>query len=189
MYFGSGRLGEWWLDQTGSPDARSRTVMSHAEHDHVRDAGRLVLSFDLEDECQHGLAGAVGSVLYRLDLGDVEPNTLAHHHGGQEPHRVEAVVQHGDEAVELGDGGQEARAERQGQEPVGDGTAEGRLGRCALDVDVDPLLVAGDVREVVHHLLGDLHPVAGTERLSDQLLQSGYAGYDCGSHELGLLSL
>src|SRR4051794_18868817 len=39
--------------------------------------------------------------------------------------------------------------------------AERALGRGALDVDVDPLVVVGGVGEQVHAVLGDLEPVAG----------------------------
>ena len=41
-----------------------------------------------------------------------------------------------------------------------------------LDVDVDPLVVACGVGELVHLLLGDLHVVAVAEVLADLGLQS-----------------
>ena len=53
---------------------------------------------------------------------------------------------------------------------VGDGAAERRLLR-ALHVDVDPLVVAGDVGERVDVLLRDLVPVAGAELLALGLLE------------------
>ena len=46
---------------------------------------------------------------------------------------------------------------------MGDRTAEGALGVRPLDVDVDPLVVAGGVGEQVHPLLGDLDPVGPAE--------------------------
>ncbi len=56
---------------------------------------------------------------------------------------------------------------------MGDGAAEGALGVGPLDVDVDPLVVAGGVGEQVHPLLGDLHVVAVAEVLPDELLEPG----------------
>jgi F-type H+-transporting ATPase subunit epsilon len=56
----------------------------------------------------------------------------------------------------------EARHQAQGQEAVGDRRTE-RAGGGPLDVDVDPLVVPGQVGEAVDHLLGDLEfgsPVA-----------------------------
>ena len=55
------------------------------------------------------------------------------------------------------------RQQRQRQVAVRDRAAEGALGLRALDVDVDPLVVAGRVGELVDVLLGDLVPVAGAE--------------------------
>ena len=53
---------------------------------------------------------------------------------------------------------------------MGDGPAEG-TGLGPLDVDVDPLVVAGGVGELVHLLLGDLDVVAVAEVLADLGLQ------------------
>jgi hypothetical protein len=64
---------------------------------------------------------------------------------------------------------------------VGDRPAEGALGRGPLDVDVDPLVVAGGVGEEVHPLLGDLHVVAVAEVLAEELLEAGDA-LDGGGH-------
>jgi hypothetical protein len=51
---------------------------------------------------------------------------------------------------------------------VRDRAAEGALGRGALDVDVDPLVVTGRVGEQVDVLLGDLVPVAAAEVGADE---------------------
>ena len=40
--------------------------------------------------------------------------------------------------------------------------------RQPLDVDVDPLVVAGGVRELVDPVLVDLQPLAGAEVLADR---------------------
>lgn len=55
---------------------------------------------------------------------------------------------------------------RQRQVAVRDRSTEGRRGG-SFDVDVDPLVVAGDVGEPVDRLLGDLHPFCRAERLVD----------------------
>src|SRR5690606_26841560 len=49
-----------------------------------------------------------------------------------------------------------------------------------LGVDVDELVVVGDVREGVDLVLGDLEPVAGALGLTDGLLEQG-VGVLCGS--------
>ena len=51
---------------------------------------------------------------------------------------------------------------------MGNGIAEGALTLGALGIDVDPLVVAGGIGEVVDPLLGDLEPVAGLEWGTDQ---------------------
>jgi hypothetical protein len=51
---------------------------------------------------------------------------------------------------------------------VGDRAAEGALRLRALDVHVDPLVVAGGVGELVDVLLGDLVPVAAAELAADE---------------------
>ena len=48
------------------------------------------------------------------------------------------------------------RDEREREEAVGDRAAERRLLLGALDVHVDPLVITGQVGELVDHLLGDL---------------------------------
>src|SRR5690606_15396950 len=59
------------------------------------------------------------------------------------------------------------------------GRAEG-AGLGPLDVDVDPLVVAGGFGKLVHLLLGDGDPVAGGYVLADEAGQFGQ-GFD-GSH-------
>ena len=51
---------------------------------------------------------------------------------------------------------------------MGDGAAE-RSGLGPLDVDVDPLVVAGGVGEQVDLLLGHLVPLAVAQVLADEL--------------------
>ena len=76
---------------------------------------------------------------------------------------------------------------------MGDRPAEGALGRGPVHVDMDPLVVAGGVGELVDPLLGDVHPVgpaevrAGggaqvVERVEDASPPSGSLGRD--GHDL-----
>jgi hypothetical protein len=55
---------------------------------------------------------------------------------------------------------------------VSDGRAERALLLGALDVDVNPLVIAGEPGECVDVLLGDLAPLAGPDRLPDQCLET-----------------
>jgi hypothetical protein len=52
---------------------------------------------------------------------------------------------------------------------VGDGLAAGKLALCALDVHVDPLVVAGGLGEFVDHLLSHGQPLRRAELLADVL--------------------
>src|SRR6516164_2959493 len=56
----------------------------------------------------------------------------------------------------------------QGQEAVRDGRPEGRLAGGAVDVRVDPLVIASDVREGVDLLLRDRVPVADRDLLAHE---------------------
>ena len=58
---------------------------------------------------------------------------------------------------------------------MGDRGAEGALGLGALDVDVDPLVVAGELGELVDVLLGDRAPLARADRLPDEPADLVYA--------------
>jgi hypothetical protein len=50
-----------------------------------------------------------------------------------------------------------------------DGLAAGHLLLRALDIDMDPLVVAGRLREGVDALLGDVDPLARVDFLADAL--------------------
>ena len=54
---------------------------------------------------------------------------------------------------------------------MGDRRPERALALGALDVDVDPLVVARDLGELVDVLLGHLDPIARADRLADQLAE------------------
>jgi hypothetical protein len=55
----------------------------------------------------------------------------------------------------------------QGEKPVGDGSAAWNLPGRALDIHVIPIAVPGHLSKVVDHLLIDLDPRAGGERVPD----------------------
>ena len=99
-----------------------------------------------------------------------EAQLRADRHGRREAHLVAAVVHAHRDAVTGMICGDERRAERQREVAVGDRAAEGP-GLGPLDVDVDPLVVAGGVGELVDLLLGDLDLVAVAEVLADLGLQ------------------
>ena len=80
----------------------------------------------------------------------------------------------------------QVRQQRQGQEAVGDGAAEGRVLR-RLRIDVDELVVHRHVGELVDHLLGDLDPLARLALLADQGLELGVCGL-CGFRHLRVSS-
>ena len=92
-------------------------------------------------------------------------------HRRREADLVPAVVHAQLEALLHQQAVAEAVDRGQRQVAVGDRAAERALGLRALDVHVDPLVVAGDLGEAVDHLLVDRAPVAGADRLPDQVLE------------------
>ena len=128
-----------------------------------RRRSRLVLVLDLHDVL-HGQLLAGGDI---GDLADRDrgPHPRADRHRAGEPHLVDAVVELGPGGVQGEHLAAQPGHQRQGQVAVRDGPAEGAL-LGLLDVDVDPLVVTGRVGELVHPLLGDLHPVGGADLLA-----------------------
>src|SRR5262249_19376651 len=108
-------------------------------------------------------------LLHVRDL-DGAADLLADRHRRREAHAVEAVVEREREALHAEHLAREQRDQREREVAMGDRAAERRLLR-ALHVDVDPLVVAGDVRERVDVGLGDLMPVAGAEDFALGLLE------------------
>src|SRR2546429_3977156 len=141
--------------------ARSRSC--HPPGERLDHAGRAVAALDLDGDEHLGLDAA-------LDVGDLHQlgtgaDALPHEDGRDETHLVDAVVDRHREAFVPGDLGQEEAGQRQREVTVGDGAAE-RTFLGPLDVDVDPLVVAGGLGERVDPLLGDLQPVAVAEVLA-----------------------
>src|SRR4029078_2010706 len=76
-----------------------------------------------------------------------------------EPHLVAAVVDAHLETGRLEDHRHHHRTKRQRQVAVGDRSTERALFLCSFGIDVNPLKVASRFGELVHPLLGDLHPI------------------------------
>ena len=110
---------------------------------------------------------AMSSTVEQLDA---EPHVRPDRHRRREPDLVGAVVDAHREAGDLHDLRVQRRAERQRQVAVGDRAAE-RAGLGAFDVDVDPLVIAGGLGELVDLVLGDLDVRAVAEMLADQALE------------------
>src|SRR5262245_50670792 len=137
------------------------------EADRFGDAGRAVLAFDLDrDFVRHLHAGALGFGADQL-LAGADAGADGHHVG--EADFVRAVVDAAADAVDARDLGGEHRDQRERQIAVGDGAAGRQLALGALDVDMDPLMVAGRVSEFVDAVLVDLDPFADAELFADVL--------------------
>src|SRR6478735_2078424 len=148
-----------------TPDSTVRTPDStlQQQDDRLGDAGGLVLALDLDRVADGGLLalGQVGDVGDR----DVRADPLADEHRVGEADLVGAVVELGAGRLE----GQHLAAQEghQGEREVavGDGAPE-RAVLGAVDVDVDPLVVTGGLREDVDALLVDRQPIGGAELLT-----------------------
>src|SRR5207248_2899592 len=89
----------------------------------------------------------------------------AREHGGGEADLVVAVVDAEPEAAPIGEVAAQAVDEGEREVAVRDGRPEGTLALRALDVDVDPLVVAAELSELVDHLLRHLAPLARADEL------------------------
>ncbi len=147
-------------------DAKPHGLEQHPG-DHLGHRGRLVHAVDL-DGVPHGQVD--GAVVLRNGVGQLRahPDAAVHRHGRQKPHLVEPVVDDKfgvlDAEVVLAQCGNQ----REREESVRDRSAVGTLGLGAGDIDVDPLVVAGDIGEIVDALLVDIHPVADAEFGADR---------------------
>jgi hypothetical protein len=112
-----------------------------------------------------------GAALARARLGESRPalDARPRRHRREEAQAIDAVVG----AVAVADDLETAaradlREQAHGQEAVGDRAAERALAPCALDVDVDPLVVARERGEAVDHVLRHEDGIApGTELAGD----------------------
>jgi len=173
------------LMQWMRPDCRCRTRRTLLRRDVAADgvdhAAGAIAALDLDGNAHGGLDGAV---LHLLDLHELAAaaHPGAHGNGSGEAQLVGAVVDpHGD-LLHLHDLGQEEIDQGLGEISVGDALAEGAV-LGALGVDVDPLMVAGGIGELVDARLVDLEPVAVAEVLSYGSLEVR-GGLEYGSHAL-----
>src|SRR5690606_875303 len=79
------------------------------------------------------------------------------------------------ESVEGQQSAREVGTERQTEQAVGNGAAEGAR-CCPFRIDMNPLMVVGCVREGVHTLLGDVVPRSRAEFCTDECAQIGGGG-------------
>src|SRR5258706_888651 len=104
-----------------------------------------------------------------LVLGNVEDrytraNARSHRYRTHETHLVQSIVQRVfGRLAHAGSQSREARNQRQREESVRDGSAEGRFTFAPLSVHVDPLVIVGGIGELVDAVLGDFKPLAGPE--------------------------
>src|SRR3954468_24196339 len=133
--------------------------------DLVADEAGLLVAVDLEHEARDDLEPAAPEV---VDLHGLCGGTHLAAGGDRrgEAHLVPAVVDAEDEAGRLDQLLAEAVDQAQRQVAVRHRRAEWALGLGPLDIDVDPLVVAGEVGEGVDHLLGHFAPLARANRLA-----------------------
>ena len=107
----------------------------------------------------------LGHILRR----EVRANANARGDGRDEAQLIESVIDaHLEVAANFDGAAREVGQQRNGKETVSDGRAERRFAASALDIDVDPLVVAGEVGEAIDHFLGDLYPVADSDFLAGE---------------------
>ncbi|SPA54535.1 exported protein of unknown function [Cupriavidus taiwanensis] len=139
-------------------------------------AGGLGLAFDFHGHAHHRLHAAIqGLGAHQLAHA---AHACAHAHRRRKTHLVAAVIDAPLHALDGDQLGQELVDQRQRQVAVRDAGAVGAL-RGALRVDVQPLVVAGGMGELVDLLLGDAGPGAGAEVVADGGVDVFGAAEDC----------
>src|SRR5664279_86513 len=134
----------------------------------LRDASRLRCTFEFEGHVDDGL-DATRDFLDLLEKGP-EADAGADRDRCWEPYTVQSVVDDELRSLEVEDLGEQWGCQRKHQVPLGDRLAE-RSVLGPLDVDVNPLVVVGGVREAVYVVLRDLVPVAVAEVRAGLLLE------------------
>src|SRR4051812_4857120 len=127
------------------PRASSRCPVPLIVHEHpadaVGDAYGLLGALGLDGEARYRLVPAAAEI-GELDELQIAAHARAGQHGGGEADLVPAIVDAQPEAAPFGEVFAQAVDQRERQVAVCDRRAEGALGLGALDVDVDPLVVA-----------------------------------------------
>ena len=176
----------WW-EVDGDDKRRSRiNMISHLlsqvpyevverleqdPRDHLRHRGRLVNTLDLDGVPHSQVDGVPITPGSGVSQFRTHPDTRPHRHGVEEAHLVQSVIDDEFGALDPEVVLAQRRDERQGQEAVRDGRAIGALGLGPLDVNVNPLVIAGDLGEVVDPLLIDDQPITHSEFLTGQCLR------------------
>ena len=106
--------------------------------------------------------------------------------GDDEPHAVETVVQAEARGRHADDLGHQRRQQAQREKAVRDRRTQRRVAPRALGIDVDPLVVAAHVRELVDQRLRDGAPRALADALAAHALEIGDAGEDRSLHHRAL---
>src|SRR6201999_3506639 len=131
----------------------------HHPGDGVADEAGLLAALELEREAGDDLVPAAANLLDGDDL-DAAANPRVDRHRGRETDLVPAVVDAKGDASRSDQFFAEAVDQREGPVPVSDRRPERALLLGPLDVDVDPLIVAGELGEGVDIGLGDRAPLA-----------------------------
>src|SRR5271170_93056 len=118
---------------------------------------------------------AHAAALDRLDRFDLlaQPDARAGRHLSGEAHSVRSVIEAARTLLDPVEGCSESRHQRQCQVAVGDRLAARHLALGALDIDMDPLMVAGRIGEFVDDCLVEGEPVADPNLLADILGEIG----------------
>src|SRR5271156_5128297 len=146
---------------------RSGASKNHAR-DQLRHSGRLIRAVQL-DRVPHGQVNSGVVDLGGVDKLRSDPDPAACRNRREEPHPIESIVDAHlrvlDAVVGLAQGGNQG----QRQESVGYCCTVRTFGTRAVGIDVDPLVIAGDIGERVDALLVDACPVADAQLLADEL--------------------
>src|SRR5262245_4544577 len=116
----------------------------------------------------------------------VQPDARAGRYRVGEANLIGTVVETSLALGDLDEGGRHAWHQGEGQIAVGDRLALGHLAPGPLDVDVDPLVIAGGVGELVDHGLLHRHPLGRTELFSHVPFQVPGVVHDERVHALSL---
>src|SRR6476646_200767 len=142
----------------------------------------LLAAIDLDGETGDDLVPAAAFLLDGDDLR-LAADLRVDRDRGREADLVPAVVDAEGEAGGADQLGAEAVDGGEGEVAVGDGGAVGALGLRPLGVDVDPLVVAGELGEGVDVGLGDRPPPGRADLLADQRLHPLDHVHLCGRHQ------
>src|SRR3954451_22728160 len=153
----SGRTGRRRVG-TGCPGLDLAVLGDEHSADRIADEAGLLVPLHLEREARDDLEPAAAE-LVDLRHFRARAHIAAGRHGRGETHLVPAVVDAEHEARRRDQLHAEAIDQAEREVAVRDRRSERALGLGALDVDMDPLIVAGEIGERVDHLLGHLTPV------------------------------